>query len=300
VEHVAQETLSACPICAGLNIVPEGEVQDYHLSQETFQLTSCRACGFVFTNPRPKQEHIGAYYASENYISHSNSAVSLSDRLYQLARNWALRKKHRLVRSYKPNGRLLDVGCGTGSFLGYMTERGYQTVGVEPSDRARAVANQTHPNTAVPTMAALGRGQPFDVVSLWHVLEHLPDLQAAFRDFNSLLRPAGHLFIAVPDRTSWDCSHYGQFWAAWDVPRHLSHFRPRDIEALMAQHGFKLVSTRRMWMDAAYICMLSERYRGRGPLLGLALGIIKGSWSNLVALVLGRSTSSTLYIGRRR
>ena len=299
-EHVAQETLSACPICADPDIVPEGEVKDHHLSQEVFRLSACTACGFVFTSPRPDQAHIGGYYSSDNYISHSNSAATLSDRLYQVARNWALRKKHRMVRCYKPGGRLLDVGCGTGSFLGYMQERGYQAAGVEPSDRARAIVNQAHPESAVPTMAELDRSQPFEVVTLWHVLEHLPDLQDAFREFNSLLRPAGHLFIAVPDRTSWDRSHYGPIWAAWDVPRHLSHFRPKDIEALMAQHGFKLVSTRRMWMDAPYICMLSERYRGRGPLMSLVLGIIKGSWSNLVALVLGRSTSSTLFIGRKR
>ncbi|MBK9195198.1 MAG: class I SAM-dependent methyltransferase [Flavobacteriales bacterium] len=151
-------------------------MKDHHLSQEVFRLSACTACGFVFTSPRPDQAHIGGYYSSDNYISHSNSAATLSDRLYQVARNWALRKKHRMVRCYKPGGRLLDVGCGTGSFLGYMQERGYQAAGVEPSDRARAIVNQAHPESAVPTMAELDRSQPFEVVTLWHVLEHLPDL----------------------------------------------------------------------------------------------------------------------------
>lgn len=294
------ETLPNCPICASPDLAPEGEVKDHHLSQEVFRLTSCSACGFLFTNPRPKQDEIGRYYASENYISHSHTATSLSDRLYRFARSLALRKKHRLVALYKPQGRLLDVGCGTGSFLGYMKGRGYDVAGVEPSQKARAIAEQASPGRTFSTMAEVDRRSPFEVVTLWHVLEHLPDLPSAFREFNSLLRSGGELFIAVPDRTSWDRSHYGALWAALDVPRHLSHFRPKDIETLMEQHGFKLVSTRRMWFDAPYICMLCERYRGRGPVVSLVLGIIKGTWSNLVAIATGRSTSSTLFIGRKR
>ena len=299
-EHVIQETLSACPICGHADLAPEGEVKDHHLSQEVFRLTSCISCGFLFTNPRPKQEDIGRYYASVNYISHTDSAASLSDRLYRFARSYALRKKHRLVALYKPQGRLLDVGCGTGSFLGHMKKRGFQVAGVEPSDRARAIAEQTSPGSTFSALAEVDRTKPFEVVTLWHVLEHLPDLNGSFREFNSLLRVGGELFIAVPDRTSWDRTHYGSLWAALDVPRHLSHFGPKDIGMLMEQHGFKLVSSRRMWLDAPYICMLSERYRGRGPLVSLALGLVKGTWSNMVALITGRSTSSTLYIGRKR
>ncbi|MEO8068000.1 MAG: class I SAM-dependent methyltransferase [Flavobacteriales bacterium] len=299
-EHVVQERLSVCPICGAADLLPDGKVRDYHLSKEVFELVRCLGCGFVFTNPRPTQEHIGLYYASENYISHSDMGASISDRLYRIARNRALRRKHRLVANYAATGRLLDVGCGTGSFLHFMIGRGYDMVGVEPSERARAVANQSHPGAAVATLSELERSATFDVITLWHVLEHLPELSTAFREFGALLRPTGHLFIAVPDRTSWDRKHYGEQWAAWDVPRHLSHFRPKDIANLLEQHGFKLVSTRRMWFDAPYICMLSERYRGRGPLVALALGIVKGSWSNLVALVMGGSTSSSLYIARRR
>lgn len=300
VEPLLQETLLSCPICGGVDFVPKGEIRDHHLTQELFHLTTCSACGFDFTNPRPKQEQIGRYYASENYISHTDTATSISDRLYRFARNWALRKKHRLVALYKPKGRLLDVGCGTGAFLGYMKSRGFEVAGVEPSDRARSIAALASPGSVVPALADVDRKQPFEVGTLWHVLEHLPDLRSAFREFHSLLCPGGVLFIAVPDRTSWDCSHYGQKWAAWDVPRHLSHFRPKDIETLMTANGFRLVSTRRMWLDAPYICMLSERYRGRGPLVSLLLGILKGTWSNLVALTTGGSTSSALYIGRKR
>lgn len=299
-EHVVQERLSACPICGAANLLYEGKVRDHHLSQEVFDLDRCLGCGFVFTNPRPTQADIGRYYASENYISHTNQGASLSDRLYRIARNRALKRKHRLVANYAVSGRLLDVGCGTGSFLNFMGARGYEMAGVEPSDRARSVADKHHPGAVVAAMSDLDGKARFDVITLWHVLEHLPALSDAFQDFGKLLNPTGHLFIAVPDRTSWDRRHYAQHWAAWDVPRHLSHFRPKDISNLLEQHGFKLVSTRRMWFDAPYIAMLSERYRGRGPLVALALGIIKGSWSNVVAMVSGGSTSSTLYIARKR
>ncbi|MBK6830225.1 MAG: class I SAM-dependent methyltransferase [Flavobacteriales bacterium] len=177
-EHTPLETLTTCPICGGNERAPSLTVEDRSVSREAFQLTDCRACGFRFTNPRPPQADIGRYYQSADYISHTNAAASLQDRIYQLARKWALGSKHRLIRRYQPNGRVLDVGCGTGEFLAYLKSRGYLVHGVEPSIKAREQAIANHALEVVPNLEMVAHQERFKVVTLWHVLEHLPDPRA--------------------------------------------------------------------------------------------------------------------------
>ncbi len=298
-EHTAVDTLNQCPICASPLGSKRTDIVDHSISHEVFHVTDCPSCGFRLTNPRPSQSSIGRYYQSDTYISHTNSSSTLQDRLYQYARRWALSQKHAIVRSYEPSGATLDIGCGTGEFLGYLKRRGYLVQGVEPNDAAREQAISVHSLTVQGNLNQVSPYEQFRIVTLWHVLEHLPDPSATLKQIFALCAPHGLLVIAVPDRDSWDAEHYGDKWAAWDVPRHLSHFRRQDISKLLSRHGFQLVSKRRMWLDAAYVSILSEKYRGRSPGYALCWGIANGLRSNIASLLSGRPTSSTLFIARK-
>ena len=298
-EQTALETLSACPLCRSAALRTVLKVKDHSISREWFTLQDCDACGFRFTNPRPETARLGSYYKGENYISHSNSKRSFTDRLYQLARSVALRRKYAMIKAHQPHGKALDVGCGTGEFLAYLKSRGYLVTGVEPDLGARESAIANHSLEVLPGIDAIPALGQFQVVTLWHVLEHLPEIRGTFKKLHALLSDQGLLVIAVPDRGSWDAEHYGPDWAAYDVPRHLSHFRQQDVKGVLREHGFDLLRVRGMSMDAFYIAMLSERYRGASWGLALTKGILLGGWSNLLAFFMNRPNSSSLYVARK-
>jgi SAM-dependent methyltransferase len=300
VEHTVLETLSSCPICGAQEFRDAITAVDHTVSNESFTLVDCSSCGGRFTSPRPDQASIGAYYRSESYISHSNTADSLQDRLYQATRKWALGRKHRVLSVHRSSGRVLDIGCGTGEFLGYLKSRGYLVQGVEPDLGAREQAIANHALEVVPTLDAVPSSEQFNVVTMWHVLEHVPDPRKTLKKIYSVMADRGFLVIAVPDRESWDAEHYGPEWAAYDVPRHLYHFRRSDVHRLLLEHGFVTLTTGPMWMDAPYIALLSERYRGRETFLALVLGSLVGAWSNVLALVGRRPTSSSLFIAQKQ
>lgn len=299
VEHASLERLANCPRCGGATFVPWAIVRDHSITNEDFHVVDCAACGFRCTNPRPTQNESGRYYQSDAYISHSNTASGFQDKLYQLARSWGLRRKYRIIHSLQPHGKVLDVGCGTGEFLAHLMSRGYLVQGVEPNLKAREQVIANHGISALPALELVAAQEQFQVVTLWHVLEHLPDLRNTFKRLFALLADRGLLVIAVPDRGSWDAEHYGADWAAWDVPRHFSHFRQEDVRVLLQEHGFELLATRRMWMDALYIAVLSETYRGASKPWALLKGVLLGSWSNVRSALSGRPTSSSLYIARK-
>ena len=259
----------------------------------------CGACGFRFTNPRPVQAHIGRYYQSEEYLSHSGTDQGLFQRLYAAARTWAIGRKHALIKRHQPGGRVLDLGCGTGDFLSYLATQGYLVEGVEPSIKAREIAIAEHGLHVVPSLDQIHHREYYQVITLWHVLEHVPDVRATFKQLFALLADRGLLVIAVPDRGSWDAQHYGTYWAAWDVPRHLSHFRRSDLLRLLNEHGFEVLAQERMWLDAYYIALLSEKYKGRNKIAGALAACILGTWSNLLAALGKRPTSSSLIIARK-
>lgn len=207
--------------------------------------------------------------------------------------------KFRLVASLRNGGAILDVGCGTGEFLEYLQKKGVAIAGVEPNDNARIKAEQRLGIKLAAELQDLRPDQSFQLISLWHVLEHVPDPHGTVARLADHLEAGGHLIIAVPTRDSWDSRHYGPFWAAWDVPRHLSHFRKADIVRLLNDHGFSLTATRSMWLDSFYICLLSERYAGSGQIGAWIKGLLFGAWSDLQAALGSRPTSSTLFIARK-
>lgn len=298
-EHPPPELLPTCPVCGGSEFLPALSVVDHSVSREVFHLVDCISCGFRITNPRPSPSEIARYYESPDYISHTNSKRTLADRIYQVVRRITIRRKGQLVSKHTRRGHALDIGCGTGEFLAHLKFLGYDTVGIEPSPIARRQA-QERGLTVFDDLGTLSPSRQFDAITLWHVLEHFHHPENAVAMINELLSPTGRLFIAVPDREGWDCDHYGAMWAAWDVPRHLSHFRSQDIEKLLWRHGLHLVERRRMWFDAPYVSMLSERHRSQGKAAALFRGIVVGSWSNLLSVVTRRPTSSTLFIAKRR
>jgi len=157
-------------------------------------------------------------------------------------------------------GKLLDIGCGTGAFLEVSQQAGWAIKGVEPDPDARAIASQKTKISIQPDLKAIDQEQ-VDMVTMWHVLEHVPTLNETIEQIHSRLAPNGTLLIAVPNSDSYDASYYKRYWAAYDVPRHLYHFTPDTIEKLFDKHGFKLADKRPMVFDAFYIAMLSSRYR---------------------------------------
>lgn len=293
------EPLANCPVCGGGEWRPFLSPKDHTVSQGVFPLTVCCACGFCVTNPRPDRAHIGRYYDSPEYISHTNTKADLQDRIYQLVRRRAIRGKHRLVARYKTNGRVLDMGCGTGEFLSYLKSRGYLTTGVEPGVGAREQAIANHSLEVLPSLEHIPALEQFNIITLWHVLEHVHDVRDTLKKLHARLAPGGLLLVAVPDRESWDAQHYGADWAAYDVPRHLSHFRRSDLKRLLPEHGFSLRSTNSMWFDAPYVSMLSEKHRGAASFASLLKGTLIGLASNAVAATTQRPTSSTLYLAEK-
>lgn len=293
------ESIVHCPRCGSPERTAALAPVDHTVSGERFAISACLQCGLHFTDPRPEQHAIGAYYLSEKYISHTNGGHGLADRAYRLIRQLALRNKHEMIARHQPNGTVLDIGCGTGDFLAFMAKKGYCGQGVEVSNSARQLA-QTKGVTVAAQLADLPAGTTYQVITLWHVLEHVADPLATLKELHERSAPGGLLVLAVPDRDSWDRKHYGQHWAAWDVPRHLFHFNRNDVLDLLEKAGFESCGTRPMWFDAPYVCMLSEQYRGSSMLTSLVKGGLWGLYSNLLALFSSQPTSSTVFLAKRR
>lgn len=238
------------------------------MSKAEFAIQECSACGFAVTNPRPANEDLGSYYESDEYISHSNTSKGLVSKAYQLVRTYTLKKKIRLLDEQLSGakGDLLDIGCGTGEFLNACQLAGWQVTGIEPSTSARAAAIQNYKLKVLDELALTRLPENgYLAISLWHVLEHVPDLQERMQTLKRLLKPGGVLVIAVPNRQSGDARHYKEHWAAYDVPRHLWHFRPSDIRSLANQNGFTVDQILPMVFDAYYVSMLSEKYKTGTP-----------------------------------
>lgn len=286
-----------CPLCGNSQISSTLSVKDYSISQETFQLKNCNSCNFLFTTPIPDQDKIGRYYASDVYISHTDSNKGVIEQLYQLVRKRTLAGKRKLIASlsYREKGSILDYGCGTGAFLNEMKLNGWEAHGIEPDAGARAKAEQLIGGVVgLPSDLSSLATQSYDVISMWHVLEHVHDLNGTIQEIKRLLKPEGKLFVAVPNHQSFDAQHYGAFWAAYDVPRHLHHFSPDTMKSLMERNGLKIVAKKGMWFDSFYVSMLSEKYKA-GKINYLKAFCI-GLFSNVVACLKVEKCSSLIYV----
>jgi 2-polyprenyl-3-methyl-5-hydroxy-6-metoxy-1,4-benzoquinol methylase len=254
--------ITHCPICSSIDFTPHLSAIDYTVSKESFAIKHCKGCGFLITSPRPDLSVLGSYYHSEDYISHSDTSKGLISKLYKVARGFTLDRKYRLVSKYCKGNKLLDVGCGTGAFLNHAKYKGLDVLGVEPDKGARAFAIEKYGlSVCDETMLSELEASSFGAITLWHVLEHVPNLDERLVQLKRLLHPQGRIFIAVPNPNSFDAKHYKAHWAAYDVPRHLWHFTPITMRKLLEKNGLHLHDVLPMKLDAFYISLLSERYK---------------------------------------
>lgn len=270
-------------------------VKDHSVSGEQFELIQNSEYGFLETTPQPSSEKLPDYYQSEDYISHTDSKRNLFEKAYHVVRSISLKKKLNLINSYSSQEKnLLDVGCGTGDFLEIAQQNNWHVSGIEPNEKARNIANKKTNNAIFKTDQLL-KFEPnsFDVITLWHVLEHLPNIEDHISVFKKLLKPKGTLVIAVPNYKSYDAKHYKQFWAAYDVPRHLWHFNKASISKLVSKQSFKVQKVKPMWFDSFYVSMLSEKYKSgkMNPIKGFCIGLL----SNLKAIST-KEASSLIYV----
>lgn len=290
-------TYSACPACGASAIQKVLTAKDHTVSQQNFEIWECGQCTLRFTQNVPSAEAIGPYYQSENYISHSDTRQGLVNRLYHIVRKRTLKSKQKLIESVagKKSGQLLDVGAGTGAFLHHMKEQGCQVNGLEPDENARQVAEKLYGFNLLPSdhLWQMAAGA-MDVITMWHVLEHVHRLHDYMEQLKKLLKPGGHLFIAVPNYTSRDAAAYESNWAAYDVPRHLYHFSPASMKQLIQKHGLQLKALKPMWFDSFYVSLLSEKYkRGKSQLIR---GGLSGLLSNFSAMANRERCSSLIYV----
>ena len=240
---------------------------------------------------------IARYYQSTDYISHSDTKKGLINRLYHLVRRYTLHTKRKLIerRTGIKKGTLLDIGAGSGAFMNHMRLEGWKVTGIEQDQQASANAKSLYDLTLHGLDGFFNLpAASFNAITMWHVLEHVHDLHEYIEQIKKLLAPAGKIFIAVPNYTSYDAGKYGKFWAAYDVPRHLYHFSPAAMAVLLESHGMKIDHIQPMWFDSFYVSLLSEKYRSGHP--NLFRGVYNGLLSNSQAISNGRRASSIIYI----
>jgi 2-polyprenyl-3-methyl-5-hydroxy-6-metoxy-1,4-benzoquinol methylase len=273
-------------------MTPYLKCKDYTVSGEEFELVYDEASDMLVTHPQPSADSLVDYYQSEDYISHTDAKRNWMEWLYAIVKKWALKKKVKILNKYtKGNKTLLDVGAGTGAFLQQAKNNGWIVVGVEPNDLARAIALGNNVNIYNDLFSVTE--QKFSAITLWHVLEHILDLDKTINYLNNLLEEDGCLFVAVPNYKSYDAKYYKQHWAAYDVPRHLWHFSQQAIKTTFKKHNLKVVKILPMKFDAYYVSLLSEKYKKNKffPLFGFYRGFL----SNLKASN-SSEYSSLLYI----
>jgi 2-polyprenyl-3-methyl-5-hydroxy-6-metoxy-1,4-benzoquinol methylase len=271
------------------------KVRDFSVSGEEFQLIENKEHGFLETIPQPDLDMLPGYYESEDYISHTDSKRNLFEKVYHLVREVSLRKKLKLINFYTSRSKkLLDVGCGTGDFIKSAQLNGWSVSGIEPNKDARDIANRKTNNCVLREEGLYEfQSNSFDVVTLWHVLEHLPNLEEQLKAFKNVLKQDGILVVAVPNYRSFDANYYKEFWAAYDVPRHLWHFNKESISSLVGKQNMKVVEIKPMLFDSFYVSMLSEKYK-KGK-----MNPIKGFWNGLrsnMAYLSTKEASSLIYV----
>ncbi|RAK23693.1 2-polyprenyl-3-methyl-5-hydroxy-6-metoxy-1,4-benzoquinol methylase [Flavobacterium aquaticum] len=267
-------------------------VKDFSVSGESFSLLLNEEYQILKTHPQPTLDKLGSYYEFEDYISHTDGKRTMFEKMYHFIKRKAIRDKVKLLNSYQPvKGRILDIGAGTGDFLLECKNQNWDILGIEPNDKAKGIA--------------LGKGikfgntieklesNSFDVITMWHVLEHVPDVEHQVAELKRLLKPSGTIIIAVPNFKSYDAKYYKEFWAAYDVPRHLWHFSKTAIEKLFDKQNMNLEDIKPMWFDSFYVSLLSEKYKSG------KMNFISGFFIGLISNVSGffkKEFSSHIYV----
>lgn len=289
--------INICPICSSKELEEVLHCKDFLVSKKLFALCRCSSCGFTLTQDFPDQSSIGQYYDAPDYISHTDTRKGIINRLYHTARNISLKSKVNLVKKYShaSSNTLLDIGCGTGYFLDAIAKQQWKVLGIEKSESVR---NHTRQRLSLEIedsdyLSSI-TSESFNTVTLWHVLEHIENLNETLDNIYRILKRDGTVFVALPNKKSSDALHYKEYWAAYDVPRHLWHFSPPDFEQLAKKHGFTVVKQKTMYFDPFYISMLSEKYKQ--TTFGSILGLSKGFYFFVRSLFDNNKSSSIIYI----
>jgi 2-polyprenyl-3-methyl-5-hydroxy-6-metoxy-1,4-benzoquinol methylase len=275
------------------NLQPFLNCKDHTVSGEVYKVMLNKEYDMLVTIPVP--ENLATYYKSENYISHTDSKKSLLDKVYQIVKNTTLKRKLKLIDSFKTSSKnILDVGAGTGDFLKVCKNNSWNVFGVEPNLDARTIADKK--GITLQENVSEVKNIQFDVITLWHVLEHVENLSAYISTLNKLLSKDGKLLIAVPNFKSEDAKYYKEFWAAFDVPRHLWHFSETSISKLFASENMVVEKTIPMKFDAYYVSLLSEKYKSgkMNPIKSFYRGFVSNLKANR-----NKEYSSLIYVLRK-
>lgn len=263
-------------------------LKDYFLTQESFVLKQDPHSQLLKTFPQPEQ--LDRFYDSAQYLSHNDGEKSFFARCYHAVKKVNLRVKYRLIKKYVRQGRVLDIGAGVGDLVGQLQKQDLNAQGYEPNENARAVAKrkgiELHGTMPVNPM-------DFDLITMYHVLEHVPDVVAQLQEVHKLLTDQGYLILALPNYNSLDAQLFKKHWAGYDVPRHLYHFNKHAVKTITADY-FELVETKPMWFDSFYVSILSAQYK-KWPLPFL-LGFFIGMCSNFVAIFTKEYSSITFIL----
>jgi SAM-dependent methyltransferase len=293
------EKLETCLVCGHNKFSISFSCKDFVATGENFQLESCEKCGFLFTNPRPTISEIGKYYQSDQYISHAGKKKGLIYNLYDIVRDYSIKQKLNLIKKYHSKGKLMDLGCGLGYFLnGVKLDKTFDALGVDVSDDAVKYVKNTFA-IDVKNEFELDKldKHSFDIITQWHVLEHVHYLNERMQQLHHLLKQDGTMFIAVPNSKSKDAKMYNEYWDGYDVPRHLYHFNQKSFSLLMEKHGFVIVEIKPMWFDSPYISMRSEVHmKNKYPFIN---GAISGLRSTAAALITGEH-STLLFVVKKK
>ncbi len=288
--------ISECPVCTASEFRLLMKAEDHLVSHELFHILECTQCAFRFTQGAPVEEEIGPYYDDDAYVEHSDSQSGLIFKLYHKARSIMLSFKFRMIKNVNNGNRLLDVGSASGYFLEYMQGKGYEVDGVEISDKARELCKsrtgiEAHLPVSLINQDLKGK---YDIISLWHVLEHVYTMDDYFEAFSHYLAEEGVLLIAMPNHRCLDETYYGKHWCAYDVPRHLWHFEPKTFKLFAAKRGFKVSSIKRLPLDPFYNAMVSASYKKGFKFLPWTIYI--GTLSFINGLFIKKKSSSLVYI----
>lgn len=289
------EEIKKCPICEAEDFHHRLTIKDHSITHEDFELTTCANCSFVVTSPRPEIKYLSRYYESENYISHSATKKGLINKLYHQVQRYNLSLKYKAIKQYVPRGTWMDYGAGNGAFLAYIKGKSHSAMGFEPDKKARSIGARKGISIA-DSLAYPDSGEAYASITMWHVLEHIPELKEIIQIHHDHLLPDGILTIAVPNHLSYDARFYKQYWAAYDVPRHLWHFSEKNVKDLIIPQGFEFIKKAPMVYDSYYVSMLSEKYKKGLIIRGVLLGFL----SNFYARVSGYPFSSQIYIFRKK
>lgn len=287
-----------CPWCGSEKTQIHLWLKDEFLTKEDFQIHECKQCGLLFTEPHPTKEKIVEYYKSEEYYSHQENKKGFIPKLYETVKSINLKKKCRMATEGMCSGKVLDIGCGVGDFLHQMEKEGWSGMGAEPSEDAKNIAQRrTNGQIVSPEELPDLPDKSYDLITMWHVLEHVDDLKWEVEQLERLLKQGGRLVLALPNFKSFDAEYYKQYWAGYDVPRHLYHFCRSSIANIFKPTKLKHTKTDKLIWDAYYISYMSEKYQNHA--MPLAKGAIRGLQSNWKARKNGQ-WSSLVYIFEKK